>query len=101
MDYRTYEDIAQRIRVDVIKEVFGANSGHPGGSLSSADIVTALYFKVMNVDPEDPLRPDRDKLIFSKGERSYPTEETTKEDLPNVTCFMYLSPENDGISFVC
>ena len=67
MDYRTYEDIAQRIRVDVIKEVFGANSGHPGGSLSSADIVTALYFKVMNVDPEDPLRPDRDKLIFSKG----------------------------------
>ena len=42
MDYRTYEDIAQKIRVDVIKEVFEASSGHPGGSLSSADIVTAL-----------------------------------------------------------
>ena len=67
MDYKRFEDLARRIRIDVIKEVFNAGSGHPGGSLSAADIVTALYFREMNIDPENPLMEDRDKLILSKG----------------------------------
>ncbi|MBR6224436.1 MAG: transketolase [Firmicutes bacterium] len=67
MDYKRFEELARKIRIDVIKEVFNAGSGHPGGSLSAADIVTALYFREMNIDPEDPQMEDRDKLILSKG----------------------------------
>ena len=67
MDYKRFEELARKIRIDVIKEVFNAGSGHPGGSLSAADIVTALYFGEMNIDPEDPQMEDRDKLILSKG----------------------------------
>ena len=67
MDFKKYEDIASRIRIDIIKAVHKAGSGHPGGSLSAADIVTALYFKVMNIDPEDPRMEGRDKFILSKG----------------------------------
>ena len=67
MDYRQFEDLARKVRIDVIKEVFEAGSGHPGGSLSAADIVTALYFREMNIDPKDPDKADRDKLILSKG----------------------------------
>ena len=51
MDYKRFEELARKIRIDVIKEVFNAGSGHPGGSLSAADIVTALYFREMNIDP--------------------------------------------------
>ena len=67
MDYKHYEEIASRIRVDIVKAVHMAGSGHPGGSLSAADIVTALYFKEMNIDPENPNMEERDKFILSKG----------------------------------
>lgn len=67
MDFKKYEDIASRIRIDIIKAVHSAGSGHPGGSLSAADIVTALYFKVMNIDPKNPRMEGRDKFILSKG----------------------------------
>lgn len=67
MDYKEYEKIASRIRVDIIKEIHSAGSGHPGGSLSAADIVTALYFKEMNVNPQDPRMKGRDKFVLSKG----------------------------------
>ena len=67
MQFNQLEDMARKIRIDVIKEVAAAGSGHPGGSLSAADIVTALYFSEMNVDPQDPKKADRDKLILSKG----------------------------------
>lgn len=67
MERKFYEEMASKIRVDVIKAIFKAGSGHPGGSLSAADIVTALYFKEMNVDPENPKMEERDKLILSKG----------------------------------
>lgn len=67
MNFKKYEDIASRIRIDIIKAVHKAGSGHPGGSLSAADIVTALYFKVMNIDPENPRMEGRDKFILSKG----------------------------------
>jgi transketolase len=61
------EQIAVTIRCDIIEMIAAANAGHPGGSLSAADIVTALYFRVMNIDPCDPGWPDRDRFILSKG----------------------------------
>lgn len=61
------ERMAVTIRCDIINMIHEANAGHPGGSLSAADIVTALYFRVMNVDPENPDWPDRDRFILSKG----------------------------------
>jgi len=58
---------AVQIRCDIIDMICTANAGHPGGSLSAADIVTALYFRVMRLDPENPDWPDRDRFILSKG----------------------------------
>ncbi len=58
---------ANVIRKDIIHMVSTANSGHPGGSLSAADLVAALYFHVMNVDPKKPNWPKRDRFILSKG----------------------------------
>ena len=63
MDLKKYEKIASKIRTDVINEVHSAGSGHPGGSLSAADIVTALYFREMNIDPKKPDMKGRDKFI--------------------------------------
>lgn len=67
MDYRKFEKIAADVRVGVIKAIGAAGSGHPGGSLSAADIITALYFHEMNIDPKNPEMEGRDKLILSKG----------------------------------
>jgi len=67
MDNKQFQDLAVKVRIDVIRAIFNAGSGHPGGSLSAADIVTALYFKEMNIDPADPGKADRDKFILSKG----------------------------------
>ena len=67
MDDKQYEKLAARIRIDCLRAIHNAGSGHPGGSLSAADIVTALYFREMNIDPQDPKKPDRDKFILSKG----------------------------------
>jgi transketolase len=61
------EKMARQLRRHVITMIATAGSGHPGGSLSAADIVTALYFKVMRHDPENPRWPDRDRFILSKG----------------------------------
>ncbi len=62
-----YEEIARRVRIDIIKATFNAGSGHPGGSLSCADILTALYFSEMNIDPEHPDMKGRDRFVLSKG----------------------------------
>ena len=67
MDLKFFEKTAADVRVGVVKAVAAAGSGHPGGSLSAADIVTALYFKEMNIDPENPKMEERDKFILSKG----------------------------------
>jgi transketolase len=61
------EQIARRLRRHVIKMIAEAGSGHPGGSLSAADIITALYFKELRHDPKNPQWPDRDRFILSKG----------------------------------
>ena len=58
---------AREIRRDIIRMLAEAGSGHPGGSLSATDIVTALYFHLMSHDPANPQWPDRDRLILSKG----------------------------------
>ena len=59
--------IANNIRVSIIEEVYNAKCGHPGGSLSIADILTYLYFVEMNVDPKNPKAEDRDRFVLSKG----------------------------------
>lgn len=61
------EKNACKVRRYIIEGVFNAKSGHPGGSLSAADIITYLYFKEMNVDPENPRMPGRDRFVLSKG----------------------------------
>ena len=61
------KQIAAKIRLDIIEGVHAASSGHPGGSLSIADIITYLYFEEMNVDPANPKWSDRDRLVLSKG----------------------------------
>lgn len=58
---------ARKVREDIIEEVYRAKSGHPGGSLSVADILTVLYFKEMNIKPENPNWEERDRLVLSKG----------------------------------
>ena len=55
------------IRCDIIEMICTAGAGHPGGSLSATDVVTALYFRLMRIDPENPGWPDRDRFILSKG----------------------------------
>jgi transketolase len=66
-DISELKEIARKIRVDVIKMTHAAGSGHPGGSLSAAEIFAVLYFNVMNHRPEDPEWEDRDVFILSKG----------------------------------
>lgn len=61
------EIISWKVRKGIIESVYSAKSGHPGGSLSIAEIITYLYFKEMNIDPENPSDPDRDRFVLSKG----------------------------------
>ena len=61
------QGIAKVIRKDIVMMLTESASGHPGGSLSSADIMTALYFHEMNIDPKNPKNPDRDRFVLSKG----------------------------------
>lgn len=67
MENLQLEKIANEVRKGVIKGVHSAKSGHPGGSLSVADMLTFLYFEEMNVDPKNPKMEDRDRLVLSKG----------------------------------
>lgn len=64
------EDVARRIRVEVIRTVNHARGGHLGGPLSAADILAALYFRILRIRPDEPGWPDRDRLILSKGHSS-------------------------------
>ena len=59
--------IACNVRMGIIEGTFNAKSGHPGGSLSIAEILTYLYFKEMNIDPAKPDMPERDRFVLSKG----------------------------------
>ena len=58
---------ANEVRKGIVTGVHSAKAGHPGGSLSAADIFTFLYFEEMNIDPKDPKKEDRDRFVLSKG----------------------------------
>ena len=61
------QKVADEVRKGIITGVHAAKAGHPGGSLSAADLFTYLYFEEMNVDPKNPQDPDRDRFVLSKG----------------------------------
>ena len=61
------EKQANEVRKGIVTAVHSAKSGHPGGSLSAADLMTYLYFEEMNIDPENPKMEDRDRFVLSKG----------------------------------
>ncbi|MBA3046637.1 MAG: transketolase [Candidatus Thermoplasmatota archaeon] len=61
------DEIARKVRRHIIQMIYEAGSGHPGGSLSAADVIVSLYFGMMNHKPEDPKWPDRDRFVLSKG----------------------------------
>lgn len=67
MGYENLHEIANRLRAYALWSIYNAKSGHPGGSLSCADIIAALYFKTLNVDPSLPFLPERDRFVLSKG----------------------------------
>ena len=67
MNKEMLQKTANQIRKDIVTAVYSAKSGHPGGSLSAADVMTYLYFEEMNVDPKDPNKADRDRFVLSKG----------------------------------
>ena len=67
MTNKELQKIANEVRKGIVTAVHAAGAGHPGGSLSAADIFTYLYFEEMNVDPADPKNPDRDRFVLSKG----------------------------------
>lgn len=67
MDKQKLMNTANEVRKDIVTAVHAAKAGHPGGSLSAADIFTYLYFEEMNIDPADPQKPNRDRFVLSKG----------------------------------
>ena len=67
MDTLALKKMANEVRKGIVTAVHSAKSGHPGGSLSAADILTYLYFEEMNIDPKDPKKADRDRFVLSKG----------------------------------
>lgn len=66
-DVKRLEAQAVQTRTDIIRMIGKAGAGHPGGSLSASDMITALYFHVMNIDPKNPQWADRDRFVLSKG----------------------------------
>ncbi|MGM9637899.1 MAG: transketolase [Eubacteriales bacterium] len=64
---RQLSETARQIRINAVKAVYSANSGHPGGSLSIAEMLACLYFSEMNIDPADPKAENRDRFVLSKG----------------------------------
>ena len=70
MDNLELQKTANEVRKGIVTAVYSAKSGHPGGSLSAADIFTYLYFEEMNIDPKDPKKAGRDRLVVSKGHTS-------------------------------
>ena len=67
MTNKELQKIANEVRKGIVTAVHAAGAGHPGGSLSAADIFTYLYFEEMNIDPKKPQDPDRDRFVLSKG----------------------------------
>lgn len=79
MENKILELYANRIRQGIVTEVYSAQSGHPGGSLSAADILTELYFEQMDINKENVNTLDRDRFVLSKGHASPVLYATLKE----------------------
>ena len=62
-----YNEKAKELRRDIVKMIYLSKSGHPGGSMSELEILIALYYEVMNIDPKNPDKEDRDLFVLSKG----------------------------------
>ena len=98
---------AIEIKLDILEEVFSASSGHPGGSMSIAEILTYLYFKEMKVDPKNPKWEDRDRFVLSKGHTApglyaalaergfFPTEDL--KTFRNVNSYLQGHPDMKGV----
>ncbi len=67
MEILELQKVANEVRKGIVASTHSAKAGHPGGSLSAADILTYLYFEEMNIDPKDDKNPDRDRFVLSKG----------------------------------
>ena len=67
MEKLELQKIANEVRKDIVTAVHAAKAGHPGGSLSAADLFTYLYFEELNIAPKDPKKADRDRFVLSKG----------------------------------
>lgn len=104
------QEKARNIRCGIVEQVGSAKSGHPGGSLSGVEILTALYFEVMNVDPKDPKNPDRDRFVLSKGHASPLLYATLSErgffpreglcDFRKIDCRLQGHPDMKGVEGV-
>ena len=70
MEIERLKEISRNIRMDIIEEIYAAQSGHPGGALSCTDILTVLYFNQMNINPNRKDDSNRDRLVLSKGHAS-------------------------------
>src|SRR3989338_782381 len=66
-DLKQLQELARTVRVNSLKMTTAADSGHPGGSLSEAEILVSLYFHCMKVNPKNPKDPERDRFVLSKG----------------------------------
>ena len=62
-----YEKKAKELRAEILKMLYACQSGHPGGSLSCVEMLMALYYDVMKIDPKNPKDPNRDRFVLSKG----------------------------------
>ena len=62
-----YDKKAKELRAEILKMLYACQSGHPGGSLSCVEMLMALYYEVMKVDPKNPKAPNRDRFVLSKG----------------------------------
>lgn len=67
MDIQELKEVCRQVRRDIINEVADASSGHPGGSLSAVEMMVALFYTQMRVDPKNPKDPNRDRFVLSKG----------------------------------
>ena len=101
MDILALKKTANEVRKGIVTAVHSAKSGHPGGSLSAADLLTYLYFEEMNIDPKDPKKADRDRFVLSKGHIAPGLYSTLAqrgffpvEDLKTLrhVCLLYTSP---------
>src|SRR5574344_3021946 len=70
MNNKQLKIMAENVRKGIVTAVYSAKSGHPGGSLSAADMFTYLYFEEMNIDSANPRNSDRDRFVLSKGHTS-------------------------------